>query len=182
VASLQAKGVNALGLSGADGNVLPAKKRPVTEIDYGWVGDIHTEELNETPLKNLINADFTPVFCALTHDGNGHMLNTNADTVAMAVAVMASRFTKTRLCFAFEKNGVLLDVNDDNSVIPSLHIQEAEKLILSGKIHSGMRPKITAANDALNKGCHQVIIANASNLSAVIAGKENVLFTEFVKG
>lgn len=181
VASLQAKGVNALGLSGADGNVLPAVKRPINEIDYGWVGDIHTAELSELPLKNLINADFIPVFCALTHDGNGHMLNTNADTIAMAVAVLASRFTETRLCFAFEKNGVLKDVNDDNSVIPSLQIHEAEKLILSGKIHSGMRPKISAANEALNKGCHQVIIANASNLSAVIAGDTKVPFTEFKK-
>lgn len=182
VASLQAKGVNAFGLSGADGNVLPAQKRPVQDIDYGWVGDIDTHLLSEIPLKNLINAQLIPVFCALTHDGNGHMLNTNADTVAMAIAVLASRFTETRLCFAFEKNGVLQDVNDDNSVIPSLQIAEAEKLILSGKIHSGMRPKITAANDALNKGCHHVIIANASNLSAVLAGEANVPFTEFTKG
>lgn len=169
VATLQHMGVNALGLSGADANLIPAKKRNPIPIDYGWVGDIEPEDLSAEPLNKFLEAGFVPVICALTHDQQGHMLNTNADTVAMAMAIMASKIAKSSLLFAFEKKGVLSDINDEGSYIKELSLKEADELILAGKIHSGMRPKLDAAAGALGNGCTEVRIIQAEHLAQILS-------------
>lgn len=181
VASLQKMGVNALGLSGADANLIPAVKRNPLPVDYGWVGDVVPEQLSAEPLKSFMNAGFVPVICALTHDQKGHMLNTNADTVAMAMAIMASKIEKTSLLFAFEKKGVLRDVNDEESYIKELSLGEADKLILSGKIHSGMRPKLDAAAGALANGCTEVRIIQAEHLAGILADPDHLPNTKVIQ-
>lgn len=172
VASLQALGLHAIGVSGADANILPAVKRPVQTIDYGWVGDIHFENLKAGPLKALLDVGLTPVVCPITHDGQGHLLNTNADTVAAAIAVQAASLAETCLWFAFEKEGVLADVEDEQSVIASLSLAEAQALMQKGKIHSGMRPKIQAAEQAIKHGVSQVSICRFDQVAALCAGDD----------
>src|SRR5690606_3958973 len=145
VSSLQKFGCDAVGLSGADGNTINAVKRPVKEIDYGYVGDILVDSVNLLSIKKFLEAGFTPVFSAITHNGLGQLLNTNADTIASALAVSLSKIFETRLIYCFEKNGVLRDIEDPNSVIKSIHADEFQQLVDSGTIYEGMIPKLENA-------------------------------------
>src|SRR5690606_7144384 len=164
VSSLQKFGCDAVGLSGADGNTIKAVKRPVKEIDYGYVGDILVDSVNLLSIKKFLEAGFTPVFSAITHNGLGQLLNTNADTIASALAVSLSKIFETRLIYCFEKNGVLRDVEDPNSVIKSIHADEFQQLVDSGTIYEGMIPKLENAFHAIGKGVKNVYIGNALNL------------------
>ncbi len=160
VAGLQARGINALGLTGADMNVVQSAKRPVKEIDYGFVGDI--ERVNASLLATLIGQGVVPVMAPLTHDGKGHLLNTNADTIAGETAkALAAHFDVT-LVYCFEKPGVLLDETDDSSVIPALTRAEFERYVADGVIQGGMIPKLDNAFRALDAGVGEVIITLAS--------------------
>ncbi len=160
VAGLQARGINALGLTGADMNVVQSAKRPVKEIDYGFVGDI--ERVNASLLATLIGQGVVPVMAPLTHDGKGHLLNTNADTIAGETAkALAAHFDVT-LVYCFEKPGVLLDETDDNSVIPALTRAEFERYVADGVIQGGMIPKLDNAFRALDAGVGEVVITLAS--------------------
>src|SRR5690606_16791651 len=164
VSYLQNFGCDAVGLSGADANTIKAIKRPVKEIDYGYVGDILVDSVNTSSIKKFLEAGFTPVFSAITHNGLGQLLNTNADTIASALAVSLAKIYDTRLIYCFEKNGVLKDVEDPDSVIKSIKAAEFEKLREDGVIYEGMIPKLTNAFDALGKGVKNVYIGNALNL------------------
>ncbi|MFA6276640.1 MAG: acetylglutamate kinase [Pedobacter sp.] len=165
VAQLQAKGCNAIGLTGADGNIIKAKKRPVKEIDYGYVGDLDQNSVSSTTLDNLLKAGLTPVLCAITHDGDSQLLNTNADTIASALAVAMSAIYETRLVYCFEKKGVLRDVNDDNSVVREIRADEFEGLKADGTVQGGMIPKLHNAFEAIKKGVSAVYIGKADELS-----------------
>mgnify|MGYP001275853804 CR=1 FL=1 len=164
VAGLQASGCNALGLSGADGNTIEAVKRPVGEIDYGFVGDIRPDSVDADAIATLIEGGFTPVFSAITHDGKGQLLNTNADTIASALAVALSARYSTSLVYCFEKRGVLLDVHDEQSVIPEIRASQFDELRASGVIADGMVPKLHNAFDAIGKGVDEVCIGHADDL------------------
>lgn len=164
VATLQKYKCDAIGLSGADGNVIKAVKRPVKEIDYGFAGDILADSVNSLAIKKFLDAGFTPVFSAITHNGNGQLLNTNADTIASALAVNMTEHYETSLIYCFEKNGVLKDINDENSVIETITAKQFEMYKDSGIISEGMIPKLQNAFDAINKGVKSVYIGNASNL------------------
>jgi acetylglutamate kinase len=170
VAKLQAKHCNALGVTGADANLLPAKKRPVNEIDFGWVGDLNDQDIDAKNWKLFLENDLTPVVAALTHDCNGHVLNTNADTIASVIAVNLSSYYDVKLVFCFEKNGVLLDLEDENSVIDKVNSENYLSLKKSNKIFAGILPKIDNAFNAINKGVNEVIIGNSSRLSSLIKG------------
>lgn len=170
VAKLQSNNCNAIGITGADANLLPAKKRPVKEIDYGWVGDVNTDELNSKTWKLFLENGLTPVAAPLTHDSNGHLLNTNADTIASVVAVNLSSQYEVVLIYCFEKNGVLLDVNDEDSVVKYLDPKKYQQLKESNQLFAGILPKIDNAFDAINKGVKEVVIGNSSQLSFLIKG------------
>lgn len=160
VAGLQAKGVNALGLTGADMNVIRSVKRPVKDVDYGFVGDV--EKVDAALLGDLIARGIVPVMAPLTHDGDGHMLNTNADTIASETAkALAAQFDVT-LMYCFEKKGVLSDENDDDSVIPHIDRKRFEALVADGTIQGGMIPKIENSLSAVEAGVSRVIITLAS--------------------
>ena len=160
VAGLQSKGVNALGLTGADMNVIRSVKRPVKDVDYGFVGDV--EKVDAALLGDLIDRGIVPVMAPLTHDGNGHMLNTNADTIAGETAkALAAQFDVT-LMYCFEKKGVLSDENDDDSVIPHIDRKRFEALVADGTIQGGMIPKIENSLSAVEAGVSRVIITLAS--------------------
>jgi len=164
VAQLQRFGTNAIGLTGADGNFIKTKKRPVKAIDYGFVGDIDDTSVNGEGIKTLIDAGFTPAFCALTHDGEGQLLNTNADTIASALAVALSKLYNTTLIYCFEKQGVLKDINDESSLIANIDPVLYEQLKQEQIIHSGMLPKLDNAFTAIACGVKAVIIGHANNL------------------
>ena len=160
VAGLQAKGVNALGLTGADMNVIRSVKRPVKDVDYGFVGDV--EKVDAALLGDLIARGIVPVMAPLTHDGDGHMLNTNADTIAGETAkALAAQFDVT-LMYCFEKKGVFSDENDDDSVIPHIDRKRFEALVADGTIQGGMIPKIENSLSAVEAGVSRVIITLAS--------------------
>ncbi|MDR0894754.1 MAG: acetylglutamate kinase [Prevotellaceae bacterium] len=165
VAGLQARQVNALGLTGADMDVIRSHRRPIKEgIDYGFVGDV--ERVNVGLLGDLIDKDTVPVLAPLTHDGNGHLLNTNADTIAGEVAkALAARFEVT-LVYCFEKRGVLRKENDDDSVIPRITSDEFRQYVADGIVQGGMIPKLQNAFEALTAGVHEVIITQASAIHA----------------
>lgn len=166
VASMQQSGCNAIGLTGADGNVIPAVKRPVKEIDFGWVGDITAAGVNTRLLTALLQQAITPVFAALTHDGEGHLLNTNADTIASTLAVALSGQYEVRLIYCFEKKGVLENVTDNNSVIRLIDQPKYKKLLQEGKLFEGIIPKIDNAFDAIQAGVSEVLIGDADDLLA----------------
>lgn len=170
VAKLQSFNCNAIGITGADATLIPAKKREVTEIDYGWAGDIESDKINPGSWKIFLENGLTPVVASLTHDGNGNMLNTNADTIASVIAVSLSKYFEVSLIFCFEKNGVLLDINDENSVIEKMNHEEYESLKKSNKLFAGILPKIDNSFDAVNKGVKEVVIGNSSQLSSLING------------
>lgn len=159
VAKLQAIGVNALGLSGADGNLITAHKRIVHKVDYGWVGDI--DNVNSSLLLNLIKSDIVPVIAPLSHDGRGKMLNINADTIANEVSKALAQEEKTQLILGFELDGVLKDFNNKSSVIKKITPQLFKELKSEGIISEGMIPKLTNAFDAIKSGVSSVRVCNA---------------------
>lgn len=164
VALLQSEGCNALGLSGADGDVVRAVRRKPEPIDFGFVGDIDASKINTELIRTLLESDITPVFCAITHDGNGSLLNSNADSVASAVAVAASRIAPTSLLFCFEKAGVLRNVDDESSVISEIRPDNYASLRAEGAINKGMIPKIDNAFAAIDAGVQSVIIKHSDAL------------------
>ena len=163
VAGLQARGVNALGLTGADMNVMRSVKRPVKEVDYGFVGDV--EKVDASLLSDLIYKGVVPVMAPLTHDGKGHMLNTNADTIAGETAKALAALFDVTLVFCFEKKGVLRDENDDDSVIPLITPAEFKHNVADGVIQGGMIPKLENSFAAIDAGVSEVIITLASAIS-----------------
>jgi acetylglutamate kinase len=170
VASLQSYGCNAMGLSGVDGNLIPATKRPIKEIDYGFVGDIDKENMKGIYWDELLKPGFIPVVAPITHDGKGQLLNTNADTIAQEVATVLCKLYDVNLIYAFEKNGVMLDIDDELSVISELTIHSYNELKTAGKIFSGMIPKLDNAFEALESGINKVIIGKAEYLADLIKG------------
>jgi len=164
VASLQKIGCNAIGLSGVDANCIPSKKRNPVPIDFGFVGDPKPDAINVDFLSQLIENSVTPVFCAITHDGNGSLLNTNADTIAYSLATALSIKYTTSLYYCFEKEGVLRDVSDPNSLIPIMNKQECEAYKTQGIIADGMIPKLDNSFKAIENGVSEVIILHAKNL------------------
>ena len=160
VAGLQAKGVNAMGLTGADMNVIRSVKRPVKDVDYGFVGDV--EKVNADLLGNLIRQGVVPVMAPLTHDGQGSMLNTNADTIAGETAKALAELFDVTLVFCFEKKGVLRDADDDDSVIPVITPELFREYVDKGIIQGGMIPKLENSFSAIDAGVSQVVITLAS--------------------
>ena len=164
VAGLQAAGCNAIGLSGADANVVPAVRRSPVPIDFGFVGDIDAAKINSDFIATLLEAGVSPVFCAITHDGEGSLLNSNADSVASAVAVAASRIAPTDMHFCFEKLGVLRDVDAPDSLIGEIRPDSYRELRETGVVNKGMIPKIDNAFCAVEKGVKSVTIKHSDNL------------------
>ena len=164
VAQLQRFGTNAMGVTGADGDFIRTKRRPVKAIDYGFVGDIDKTSIRPKNINSLMEAGFTPVFSALTHDGEGQLLNTNADTIASALAVAMAEMYETTLIYCFEKKGVLHDVNDDDSIIQEIDPDKYEELKKQQIIHSGMLPKLDNAFTAIACGVKAVVIGHSEDL------------------
>ena len=158
VAKLQAKNCNAIGLSGADGNAIQAHKRPVKEIDYGFVGDI--DGVNTAFVASLLQIGLTPVFCALSHDGQGQILNTNADTIASEIAIGMGDTFETTLYYCFEKKGVLLDIKDENSVVTHINSEKYKELLAQEIIADGMLPKLENCYHALHHNVHKVCLGD----------------------
>ena len=165
VAQLQALQCNAIGLTGADGNIIPAVKRPVAAIDFGWVGDVESDKLHTERLTLLLNNGFVPVFAPLTHDEQGHILNTNADTIASTLAVALSAMYKVRLVYCFEKKGVLENIADEKSVINRINKNTYQRLLAENKLFEGILPKIDNAFAAINAGVHEVLIGHADDIT-----------------
>ncbi len=163
VASLQALGMNALGLTGADMDLIRSEKRPVKEVDYGFVGDV--KAVNALLLAELIEKEVVPVLAPLTHDGLGNMLNTNADTIAGEAAKALSAYFDVTLVYCFEKKGVLRDENDDDSVIAQITPDAYKVYVEQGVIQGGMIPKLDNAFEALSAGVKEVVITQASEIS-----------------
>ena len=195
-ALLQAEGCNAIGLTGADGNAIRARKRPPVhvesldmDVDYGYVGDVTAESVNAKFIYSLLEKGIVPVFNAINHDGEGNLLNTNADTIASSVAIAMAGYRyrsprevccrceecthcsddgrlthKTELIYCFEKDGVLYDKDDDNSVIPEIDRERFEELKAEGRVADGMIPKLTNSFKAIDSGVERVIIKHARNL------------------
>ena len=171
VAKLQALKCNAIGLTGADGNIIPADKRPLQNspdnggsIDYGFVGDINSTTINTTLLNVLLKQNMIPVIAPLTHDGNGQLLNTNADTIASAIAIALAGLYDVRLIYCFEKKGILEDIADENSVINFINKEKYQQLLVDKKLFDGILPKIDNAFAAINNGVKEVLIGDASDL------------------
>lgn len=163
VAALQGMGCNAVGLTGADGNAISAVKRPVKKIDYGFAGDITPVDVNTGWLTMLLEAGMTPVFAPLTHS-EGAMLNTNADTIASALAVALSKTKAVRLIFCFEKKGVLADVNDPRSVVRHMPRKLYQELLSKKALADGILPKLENAFTAIEAGVKEVLIGEAGDL------------------
>lgn len=164
VAGLQSKGVNAFGLSGADGNSLQTVLREVKDIDYGFVGDLKVDSVNVDFISGLLELGLVPVFSAITHDGKGQLLNTNADTIASALAAALSEKFEVNLIYTFEKNGVLKNVEDESSVIPKITKTLFKQMSLDGSISKGMLPKLENAFASLDKGVNKVLVAGANEV------------------
>ena len=168
VASLQSNGVNALGLSGADMNIINSHKRKVQSIDYGFVGDI--DEVNGKSLYQLCNQGYVPVICPITHDKKGQLLNTNADTIAAQVSIALSEFAEVSLKYCFELKGVLEDFENKESVIPILSKSDMNAMYEAGKINDGMIPKLKNGFDALEGGVFKVSINHIGDLHSDQSG------------
>ncbi|HTQ63511.1 MAG TPA: acetylglutamate kinase [Puia sp.] len=166
VAQLQANGCDAIGLTGADGNLIRAHKRAHPTTDYGFAGDI--DEIGIALIKNLLNRQMTIVIAPITHDKNGQLLNTNADTIAQEIARSLSPEYAVNLIYSFEKSGVLLNADDESTVIPSIRPDYYEQLKAEKKIFAGMIPKIDNAFAALRSGVQQVTIGKAEELQKLI--------------
>lgn len=166
VAQLQSRGANAIGLCGADGNVIQSHKRQHTTIDYGFVGDV--DAVNTLLLQSLLDQNISVVLAPITHNKEGQLLNTNADTIAQEIAQAMSELYEVHLVYSFEKAGVLMDANDDNTVITSITPSSYTKLKQQNIIFAGMIPKLDNAFAALNKGVHRVVIGKAEQLQELI--------------
>ncbi|MEY2949751.1 MAG: hypothetical protein RLZZ248_952 [Bacteroidota bacterium] len=164
VAQLQALGCSAIGLSGADGNTILSEKRAPHPIDFGWVGDV--QRVNGPMLSALLELSLTPVICAITHDGRGQLLNTNADSIANAVGMAMSENYEVHLYLCFEKPGVLLDENQPYSILPTLSESEFNRLKEDGVVHSGMLPKLSNGFQAIQKGVSEVWVGNYQSIAA----------------
>lgn len=162
VAKLHAKQCNALGLTGADANTIQSEKRSTIPIDFGYVGDV--KQVNTSPIDALLNASITPVFCAITHDASGQLLNTNADTVTAEIARAMAPDWNVELLYCFEKKGVLDDVNDEQSVITHINRETYNQLKNNGQIHDGMLPKLANCFHALEGQVSRVVIGDMSIL------------------
>lgn len=173
VALLQERGLNALGLSGADLNLVKVSKRALGEVDFGFVGDIEENGVNAGMLSMLLEAGITPVLCSITHDGKGQLYNTNADTIASVIAVALSQSYAVQLNYCFEKKGVLNNVEDSSTVITELDLEEYKKLVNNGVIAKGMIPKLDNGFNAVNKGVASVLIGHSDDLSKMINENEN---------
>ncbi|WP_395627411.1 acetylglutamate kinase [Daejeonella sp.] len=178
VASLQKYQCNAIGLTGADANIICAKKRPVKKIfskemnqaidlDYGFVGDLDKSSVDAASLCKLLESGFTPVFSAITHDGKGQLLNTNADTIASILAASLVKQYETSLIYCFEKSGVLMDVNDESSLIESINPSVYSDLKKNGIINEGMIPKLDNAFEAIENGVKEVFIGKSDALTGL---------------
>lgn len=165
VAKLQALNCNSVGFSGADGNSIVSIKRPVKKVDFGFVGDVN--KVNTKTMAVLLENKVTPVFCAITHDENGQLFNTNADTIASELAIGFSNQFKTELFYCFEKNGVLQDMNNDNSIIENINTKTYQSLINEGVIADGMLPKLNNCFHAID-----------NQVSKVCIGKPEMLFNK----
>jgi acetylglutamate kinase len=163
VAKLQLMGCNALGLTGADGNIIKAIKRPIKDIDYGFVGDISANDVNSILIQSLLKQNISLLFAPLTH-ADGHILNTNADTIASVLAIALSKYYEVRLLFCFEKKGVLTDVNNENSAIKRLNKDTYANLLAHGAFAAGILPKLENAFAAINDGVKEVLIGHANDV------------------
>jgi acetylglutamate kinase len=163
VAGLQARGCNAIGLTGADLNLISARKRPVQEIDYGFVGDV--VDVNSRELRMLIEENVVPVIAPLTHDENGQLLNTNADTIAAELASELADYFSVYLFFCFEKKGVLLNPQDESTIIPELDAALFQQYQQEGIINTGMIPKLENGFSAKRNGVKEVLITNPENMA-----------------
>ncbi|MBF9253604.1 acetylglutamate kinase [Pontibacter sp. 172403-2] len=171
VAQLQAQGCNAIGLTGADGNLILAQKRPAGKIDYGFAGDVAgPESINATALSALLAQGFVPVFAPLTHNGKGSLLNTNADTIASVLATALAPMYRVKLIYCFEKKGVLQDAADDTSVINEINEARYKELKDAGIITQGMIPKLDNAFAALAQGVSAVQIGDADDIIHMVNG------------
>jgi acetylglutamate kinase len=173
VAELQSLQCNAIGLCGADGNSILAHKRIRENIDYGFAGDI--DQVNTGWIAHLLENDLSPVMSSITHDGKNQLLNTNADTIAQEIAKALSLLYSVNLIFGFEKSGVLLDIEDENSVIPVLQPEYFRELKDSKKIFAGMIPKLDNAFAAISQGVKQVIIGRGEELEQLVTGKAGTI-------
>jgi acetylglutamate kinase len=169
VAQLQSADCNAIGLSGADGNAVMAHKRVVKELDYGFAGDV--DGVNSEFLHNLLQQNISPVLSPITHDGKGQLLNTNADTIAQETAKALSALYDVHLVYSFEKSGVLLNVDDETSVIQLISKEKYGELKGSGLVFAGMIPKLDNAFSALESGVKKVIIGKAEKLLSLVNGE-----------
>ena len=169
VAELQSYGQNAIGLTGADGNAISSKKRPIKEVDFGFVGDV--EKVNTVLLETLLQQDIAPVFSAITHDGQGQLLNTNADTIASEIATSLAKKHQVKLYFCFDKKGVLMDADDPSTLVPLINEDIFKKLLNDQVIHSGMIPKLENAFNALDKGVSNVWMGLPENLLLASKGE-----------
>lgn len=165
VAGLQARGINALGLTGADCNVLRAHKRPIGEVDWGFVGDV--ESADGAMLAKLIGEGIVPIMAPLTHDGKGNLLNTNADTIASETAKALAKYFDVTLTYCFEHPGVMRNPDDATSLIPLINRESYKELLADGTISGGMIPKIDNAFAALEGGVGKVIITKADAIDGV---------------
>ena len=181
VATLQKNKLNAIGFSGADANVIPAHKRPVKTVDFGWVGDVETEKINAEFITKVIAENVCPVFCAITHDGKGNLLNTNADTIASSLAVALSSYFDINLVYCFEKNGVLENIEDVNSVISKIIPDTYAQLKENNIVNEGMIPKIDNAFAAIEKGVKSVFIVKETFLKKLINENDRTSGTEITK-
>lgn len=170
VAKLQALKTNSIGFSGADGNVILSEKRTNSEVDFGFVGDVIS--VNKSLISTLLSQNITPVFSAITHDGNGQLLNTNADTIASEIAISLSDFFDVNLIYCFEKKGVLANSEDDNSVIETLDFKKYQNLKAEKAIHSGMLPKLENCFESIENGIQNISIGNQNIL------KDSTIYTK----
>ena len=176
-AQLQFAGCNAIGLTGADASLLPANKRAVKEIDYGFVGDVNRVKIDGAKILGLCSLGLVPVFAPLTYDGMGGLLNTNADTIAQELARALSLHGSVQLVYCFEKAGVLANANDESSVISQIGPSRFEQLKESNIVSGGMIPKIENALNAVAAGVQRVVIGKSNNLLALCAGKSGTIIT-----
>ncbi|MBX6379446.1 MAG: acetylglutamate kinase [Thermoflavifilum aggregans] len=181
VARLQALGCSAIGLTGADMDVMRATKRPVKEVDYGWVGDLTAEDVRADAFIQLLHAGQVPVLAPLTHDGQGHLLNTNADTIASCVAVALSAHFQVQLVFCFDQKGVLRRPDDPDSVIPLIRPGDVPALMEEGALRDGILPKLDNAFAACRAGVEQVLIGPAHALSALSASSTGQNFGTIIR-
>ena len=166
VSKLQAQRINAIGVTGADGNIIEAHRRPIKGgIDFGYVGDI--DKVNVTALDSLIEAGFVPVIAPLTHDGKGQLFNTNADTIAAEVSTGLSELYQTKLYYTFELDGVMANIDDPDSLIKQISRDDFMQMKESGTIHSGMIPKLENAFNALKRGINQLYICHYNKVLEV---------------